>query len=50
MAESADKGTKKARDRTGWQAQKSAMTRDTILDAALDCFISIVFQMHRRIY
>ncbi|MCX2980132.1 TetR/AcrR family transcriptional regulator [Halieaceae bacterium IMCC14734] len=41
MAESADKGTKKARDRTGWQAQKSAMTRDTILDAALDCFITI---------
>ncbi len=25
----------------GWQAQKSAMMRDTILDAALDCFINI---------
>ena len=29
------------RDKTGWQAQKSAMTRDTILDAALECFIDI---------
>ncbi len=32
---------KKERDSAGWQAQKSAMTRDTILDAALDCFINI---------
>jgi len=31
----------KERDKSGWQAQKSAMMRDTILDAALDCFISI---------
>lgn len=41
MAKTAAKGTKKARDQSGWQAQKSAMTRDTILDAALDCFITI---------
>ena len=31
----------KERDKAGWQAQKSAMMRDTILDAALDCFITI---------
>jgi AcrR family transcriptional regulator len=31
----------KDRDKSGWQAQKSAMMRDTILDAALDCFITI---------
>ena len=29
------------RDKSGWQAQKSAMMRDTILDAALDCFVTI---------
>jgi AcrR family transcriptional regulator len=33
--------SRKQRDKSGWQAQKSAMTRDTILDAALDCFINI---------
>jgi AcrR family transcriptional regulator len=32
---------KKERDKSGWQAQKSAMMRDTILDAALDCFVTI---------
>ncbi|MGK0500705.1 MAG: AcrR family transcriptional regulator [Oceanicoccus sp.] len=26
---------------TSWQAQKSAMTRDRILDAAIDCFINL---------
>jgi AcrR family transcriptional regulator len=25
----------------GWQAQKSAMTRDTILEATIDCFINL---------
>lgn len=39
MAEATTK--KKERDKSGWQAQKSAMTRDSILDAALDCFITI---------
>ena len=32
---------RKARDKNGWQAQKSAIMRDTILDAALECFVSI---------
>jgi len=41
MAPSKAKTGKKERDKSGWQAQKSAMTRDTILDAALDCFITI---------
>jgi len=41
MAKAATEDTKKERDKTGWQAQKSAMMRDTILDAALDCFITI---------
>ena len=38
-----DKGAtaRKERDQSGWQAKKSAIMRDTILDAALDCFISI---------
>ncbi len=27
--------------KTGWQAQKSAMTRDSILDAAVACYIEI---------
>ena len=29
------------RDKSGWQAKKSAMMRDSILDAAVDCFVSI---------
>ena len=41
MAKTTAKKGKKERDQSGWQAQKSAMTRDTILDAALDCFITI---------
>ncbi len=42
MAKTEDKSSvRKERDKSGWQAQKSAMTRDTILDAALDCFITI---------
>ena len=41
MAKTPTKPAKKTRDAGGWQAQKSAMTRDTILDAALDCFITI---------
>jgi AcrR family transcriptional regulator len=41
MAKKPTKAAKKTRDQTGWQAQKSAMTRDSILDAALDCFITI---------
>jgi AcrR family transcriptional regulator len=32
---------KKERDQSGWQAQKSAIMRNTILDAAIDCFINI---------
>lgn len=32
---------KKERDQAGWQAQKSAKMRDSILDAALDCFVTI---------
>lgn len=36
---------RKARDENdtdiGWQAQKSAMTRDRILDAAINCFINL---------
>ena len=31
----------KAEDGVSWQAQKSAMTRDRILDTAVDCFISL---------
>lgn len=31
----------KASDGISWQAQKSAMTRDRILDAAIDCFIKL---------
>lgn len=41
MAKAARTAEKKTRDQSGWQAQKSAMTRDSILDAALDCFITI---------
>lgn len=32
---------KKTRDKSGWQAKKSAMMRDNILDAAIECFIKI---------
>ena len=28
-------------DEISWQAQKSAMTRDRILDAAINCFINL---------
>ena len=31
----------KSDDGISWQAQKSAMTRDKILDAAIDCFINL---------
>jgi AcrR family transcriptional regulator len=31
----------KAKNGVSWQAQKSAMTRDRILDAAIDCFINL---------
>lgn len=41
MAKAGESKERKERDKSGWQAQKSAMMRDTILDAALDCFISI---------
>jgi AcrR family transcriptional regulator len=34
-------GARRERDQSSWQAKKSAIMRDTILDAALDCFISI---------
>ena len=32
---------KRTRDDNGWQAQKSAMTREGILDAAVSCFVDI---------
>ena len=32
---------RRERDKSGWQAQKSAMMRDNILDAALECFVNI---------
>jgi AcrR family transcriptional regulator len=32
---------RRVRDDTGWQAQKSALTREAILDAAVNCFVSI---------
>lgn len=35
------KSSKEESKKTGWQAQKSAMTRDTILDAAIACYIEI---------
>ncbi len=41
MTKAVSSKARKERDKSGWQAQKSAMTRDTILDAALDCFIAI---------
>ena len=47
MAKTASK-EKRSRDQSGWQAQKSAMMRDTILDAALDCFINIGYASHHH--
>ena len=41
MAKEKDVDSRRLRDESGWQAKKSAMMRNTILDAALDCFISI---------
>ncbi len=44
-AKDSTKATNKATTAKGpdisWQAQKSAMTRDRILDAAIQCFISL---------
>jgi len=40
MANSITKGDDTAQD-ISWQAQKSAMTRDRILDAAISCFIEL---------
>jgi AcrR family transcriptional regulator len=40
MDEQAGKA-KKERDKAGWQAKKSAMMRDNILDAAIECFVTI---------
>jgi AcrR family transcriptional regulator len=37
----ANKGKDKQDQEISWQAQKSAMTRDKILDAAIDCFIKL---------
>jgi AcrR family transcriptional regulator len=33
--------TTKERNKPGWQAKKSAMTCDAILDAAIDCYITL---------
>ena len=41
MAKGKEGSARKERDQAGWQAKKSAMMRDTILDAALECFITI---------
>ena len=41
MAKTLTQGTKKTRSKVSRQAQKSMMTRDTILDATLKCFIEI---------
>ncbi len=41
MVKAAKDSSRKERDKSGWQAQKSAMMRDTILDAALECFVTI---------
>lgn len=42
MVSVADKRRKRTNDReNGWQAEKSAMTRKAILDAAIECFIEI---------
>jgi AcrR family transcriptional regulator len=43
-AKKPEKSTKKAAENgedISWQAQKSAMTRDRILDAAINCFINL---------
>lgn len=40
-AKAARPGARRLRDDSGWQAQKSAMTREAILDAAVRCFIDI---------
>jgi AcrR family transcriptional regulator len=32
---------KKERNKSGWQAKKSAMTRDAILDAAINCYVTL---------
>ena len=29
------------KETVSWQAQKSAMTRDRILEAAIDCFVNL---------
>lgn len=42
MAKAIKKTPKKpVRGKTGWQAEKSAMTRKAILDAAVECFIDL---------
>ena len=41
MARDKTTGARRERDQTGWQAKKSAIMRDNILEAALECFISI---------
>jgi AcrR family transcriptional regulator len=41
MAANKNNTKAKAKDGVSWQAQKSAMTRDRILDSAIDCFINI---------
>ena len=41
MNKEATKPPRRERDKSGWQAQKSAMMRDNILDAALECFVDI---------
>jgi AcrR family transcriptional regulator len=41
MAKGSENNTRTGREQSGWQAKKSAMMRDTILDAALECFINI---------
>lgn len=42
MAQTSSKGRKKpTRREDGWQAEKSAMTRRAILDAAVNCFIEL---------
>lgn len=40
-AKSRKTSDRKSEDGLSWQAQKSAMTRDRILDAAIDCFIKL---------
>ncbi len=39
--ERAGKGANDVGEEISWQAQKSAMTRDKILEAAVDCFIHL---------